>query len=169
MDVIKSAIITEAEDTTFTLQFRYNAVLIDAIKQRTASRAWDPDAKHWVISKRELGRTLGILKDHNYVIYDGDPIKEQEDEEEWERMRNQPPPPPPPYPNLFSRGRHPQPPTHYTTLNLMPGAPKRQVEASYKALAMTYHPDVNKTPQANDKMKSINIAFAAIKKENGWT
>lgn len=46
----------------------------------------------------------------------------------------------------------------YKTLFLLPNAPKEVVMAAYRALSFKYHPDVNKDPDATEKMKEINIA-----------
>lgn len=50
----------------------------------------------------------------------------------------------------------------YQTLHLLPTAPREVVMAAYRALSRLYHPDVSKEPDANDKMKQINIAFDII-------
>jgi len=46
----------------------------------------------------------------------------------------------------------------YETLFLLPTAPKEVVVAVYRVLSKLYHPDVNKAPDADEKMKRINIA-----------
>lgn len=46
----------------------------------------------------------------------------------------------------------------YKTLFLLPNAPKEVVLATYRVLAKLYHPDTNKSPDANEKMVKINIA-----------
>ena len=35
-------------------------------------------------------------------------------------------------------------------------------KAAYKILAMQWHPDLNASPQANDRMKMINVAYALV-------
>lgn len=35
-----------------------------------------------------------------------------------------------------------------------------EVKKNYKRLALKYHPDINKTPEANEYMKRINQAYA---------
>ncbi len=43
-------------------------------------------------------------------------------------------------------------------------APKEVIDAAYRALARLYHPDINKSPDANGKMERLNLAYARVKK-----
>lgn len=47
---------------------------------------------------------------------------------------------------------------YYETLQVHRLAEPEVIEAAYKKLAQKYHPDVNKSPSAMEKMKRINIA-----------
>jgi len=54
----------------------------------------------------------------------------------------------------------------YQTLGLDRDADDEVVKAAYRSLSRKYHPDSGKSPNA-DKMKQINSAWEAIKKERG--
>lgn len=52
---------------------------------------------------------------------------------------------------------------YYQELNVAPDAAVEEIKASFRKLAFEYHPDRNKdNPQAADKMKSINEAYAVL-------
>jgi hypothetical protein len=61
--------------------------------------------------------------------------------------------------------------TAYEVLQLPPGATLDQAKRAHRQLAKQYHPDVYKAPDAHEKMKTINLAFDAIKDGRGrwWT
>ena len=44
----------------------------------------------------------------------------------------------------------------------MPGAEVAVIKAAYRALASTYHPDRNKEPGSEEKIKAINTAYATL-------
>ena len=50
----------------------------------------------------------------------------------------------------------------YTVLGLPGGASDDEVKAAYKRLAKKYHPDLNPSPEAEEKMKQINAAYDQI-------
>lgn len=50
----------------------------------------------------------------------------------------------------------------YAVLGLAPGASDDEVKAAYKRLAKKYHPDLNPTPEAEERMKEINAAYDQI-------
>ena len=49
--------------------------------------------------------------------------------------------------------------TAYKTLGLLSGATKEDVVAAYRKLAKQWHPDVNKSPEAEETFKKINQAY----------
>lgn len=51
---------------------------------------------------------------------------------------------------------------YYEILQVSPSAEPEVIEAAYKKLAQKYHPDVNKSPTATEKMKKINIAHDVL-------
>ncbi len=59
---------------------------------------------------------------------------------------------------------------YYEILQVSPSAEPEVIEAAYRKLAQKYHPDINKSPSASDKMRKINIAHDIlgdpIKKRN---
>lgn len=52
--------------------------------------------------------------------------------------------------------------THYEVLKIARDAPQEVVRAAYRALAQRLHPDVNKSPDAEQVMKLINEAYAVL-------
>lgn len=50
----------------------------------------------------------------------------------------------------------------YEVLGLPPTATDDEVKAAYKQLARRYHPDVNPSPEAEERMKQINAAYDEI-------
>ena len=48
------------------------------------------------------------------------------------------------------------PANHYSTLQVHPDAEQEIIEAAYKTLARKYHPDINRTTDANLRMQQIN-------------
>ena len=51
----------------------------------------------------------------------------------------------------------------YQTLEVAPGAEPEVVDAAYRALARKYHPDVNRSPGAAERMREINAAYAVLR------
>ena len=47
---------------------------------------------------------------------------------------------------------------YYKVLQVDPEAETEVIEATYRRLALKYHPDVNKSPDAEEKMKLFNEA-----------
>jgi uncharacterized protein YdaU (DUF1376 family) len=50
------------------------------------------------------------------------------------------------------------------TLGLSDAAGPDEMMAAYRRLARQYHPDINKSPGAEEKMKAVNAAMATLKK-----
>ena len=53
----------------------------------------------------------------------------------------------------------------YETLEVSENATASEIKKAYRALAKKYHPDVNKTPQAEEKFKEINAAYEVLSDE----
>ena len=51
----------------------------------------------------------------------------------------------------------------YAELQVHPSAAPKVIQAAYKGLVRIYHPDVNKSPDANERMKRINLAYAVLR------
>lgn len=51
----------------------------------------------------------------------------------------------------------------YATLGVAANATPDQIEAAYRALARQYHPDVNRAPDAADRMRDINAAYRVLR------
>ncbi|XP_022766466.1 uncharacterized protein LOC111311340 isoform X3 [Durio zibethinus] len=51
---------------------------------------------------------------------------------------------------------------YYSTLNVSPGATLQEIKASYRKLARKYHPDMNKSPGAEEKFKEISAAYEVL-------
>lgn len=52
--------------------------------------------------------------------------------------------------------------THYDNLKVSHSAPAEVIRAAYRVLAQRYHPDVNRSPEAEAIMKVINEAYAVL-------
>jgi hypothetical protein len=52
--------------------------------------------------------------------------------------------------------------THYDNLKVTRGAPAEVIRAAYKALSQRYHPDKNRSPDAQRIMRIINEAYAVL-------
>ncbi|PPS16896.1 hypothetical protein GOBAR_AA03679 [Gossypium barbadense] len=51
---------------------------------------------------------------------------------------------------------------YYSTLNVSRGATLQEIKTSYRSLARKYHPDMNKTPGAEEKFKEISAAYEVL-------
>jgi len=51
----------------------------------------------------------------------------------------------------------------FKILELVPDASEDEIKKKFKQLARTYHPDINKNTDAEEKFKKINEAYSAIK------
>ncbi|KAG2385111.1 Chaperone protein [Vigna angularis] len=54
---------------------------------------------------------------------------------------------------------------YYSTLNVSPSASLQEIKASYRKLARKYHPDMNKSPGAEEKFKEISAAYEVLSDE----
>ena len=52
---------------------------------------------------------------------------------------------------------------YYKILQIDPGAEPEVIEAAYRRLARKYHPDVNKSPDAVQRMQQINVAYEVLR------
>ncbi len=50
----------------------------------------------------------------------------------------------------------------YETLGVSPGATADEIKKAYRKLARKYHPDINKSPEAEEKFKEINAAYEIL-------
>jgi hypothetical protein len=57
-------------------------------------------------------------------------------------------------------------PDHYATLQVSETASSEVITAAYRSLARKYHPDTNPSPEANAKMKAINVAYDVLSDRN---
>lgn len=53
----------------------------------------------------------------------------------------------------------------YRILQVQPTADKTEITASYRRLSKMYHPDVNRTPGAEELMKNLNAAYHILRDE----
>jgi curved DNA-binding protein len=51
----------------------------------------------------------------------------------------------------------------YDTLGISENASDDEIKKAYRRLARKYHPDINKTPEAEDKFKEVNAAYEILK------
>ncbi|MDY5383620.1 MAG: DnaJ domain-containing protein, partial [Campylobacter sp.] len=50
----------------------------------------------------------------------------------------------------------------YETLGIVKGASNDEIKKAYRKLAKEYHPDINKSPEAEEKFKEINAAYEIL-------
>ncbi|MBI5712411.1 MAG: DnaJ domain-containing protein, partial [Chloroflexi bacterium] len=51
---------------------------------------------------------------------------------------------------------------YYETLGLSRGASPDEIKSAYRKLAKQYHPDINKSHEAEDKFKEMNEAYSVL-------
>jgi len=51
---------------------------------------------------------------------------------------------------------------YYGTLGISKDADKKQIKKAYRKLALRYHPDRNKSPDAEERFKQINVAYVIL-------
>ena len=51
---------------------------------------------------------------------------------------------------------------YYEVLGVQSGATKEQIKSAYRKLALEFHPDRNKSPEAEARFKEISEAYAVL-------
>lgn len=51
---------------------------------------------------------------------------------------------------------------YYRILGVLPSSSEEEIKQAYRKLVKRWHPDVNKSPQATEKLKEINEAYDAL-------
>ena len=51
----------------------------------------------------------------------------------------------------------------YAVLEVAHGADQETIEAAYRRLAMLYHPDLNRSPEATRRMQEVNVAYMTLR------
>ena len=55
---------------------------------------------------------------------------------------------------------------YYEVLGVSKTATDKEIKSAFRRLAKQYHPDVNKAPDAEEKFKEIQEAYAVLSDEN---
>ena len=55
---------------------------------------------------------------------------------------------------------------HYEVLGVSRSASPEEIKSAYRKLSKTYHPDINKEPDAEEKFKKINEAYSVLSDPN---
>lgn len=58
--------------------------------------------------------------------------------------------------------------TPYEVLGITYATSEKDAQAAYRKLARQFHPDVNKAPEALERMQEINAAWDYVRKGQGW-
>ncbi len=56
----------------------------------------------------------------------------------------------------------PSQPDYYAILEVSPSASPEVITSAYRSLARKYHPDANRSPESDAKMKAINAAYDVL-------
>jgi purine-binding chemotaxis protein CheW len=52
---------------------------------------------------------------------------------------------------------------YYLILEINPQADQEVIEAAYRRLALLYHPDLNSSPEATQRMQEVNVAYNTLR------
>jgi hypothetical protein len=120
------------------LSFPYSAAMVAALKAAIPYRFrdWDPVGKTWTIDPAYVDVAMEMLLEH-FV-----------DAETPRRGRTRPTPAAPPAGNPFA------------VLHLLPSAPREVIDASFRALAKSCHPDAGGTDAAMRELTEAHDLLA---------
>jgi len=136
-------------DSRLEISFPYNRDLVEAIKSQIDPhyREWSPSTKTWIFDPALGAPTaLRLLRFYHPDIEITD-----------SRSTYQEPPP---------RFRtEPKIDPDFTTLYVLPEAPRCVIDAAFKALAREYHPDrlpAGEREHGHERMVQLNTAYARV-------
>jgi hypothetical protein len=150
----------------------YNPAFIAAIKEVVpwTMRKWNPADKCWEVGgayvRDLIERANDFFDKVDVVDPPDDPWKrraeEAEREAENQRARAEY------YRRLAENSHNGAGREPYATLCVVESAPVSVIKAAYRALALLYHPDTSKHPNATAEMQRINAAFEEVRKLKGF-
>lgn len=162
----------------------YLGAFVDALKASVPSayRTYDTYSKRWTVFKPHVQEARRLTKayfdtvtENDYQLYEqGDADERQRRAEDARRRtntnRNYRDDQHTGFWNQFGQqqAQGNQTPAHYRKLFVQSDAPQVVVDASYKALARFYHPDLNRGKDTTADMQAVNAAYDQIKREKGW-
>ena len=129
-------------------KFPYYPIFVTLLKERLPrhGRAWRPEERAWWVASAHVNQVCGWFSEFF-------PGAEYVDAPRASHRAHTTPPPPP---------RRDDP---HAILHLLPTAPPAVVQAAYRALVKTNHPDVLPAPErerAHAVMLAVNAAFEAL-------
>ena len=134
-------------DDRVVLSTPYDAEFVSGIKAIPSYfRSYEPDAKTWTVRKPRDDAAVVLTLRYFPDLY----------VEDMRSGYHQAPPP------GSSTGPHSSSP--HAALYVTPDAPRFVIDAAYRALAKTLHPDTN-GPDGSERMRRVNAAYERLKRQ----
>ena len=139
--------------TKMRIRSTYDENYVAALRAKIdwSAKKWDKEKREWVIDLRYRKVAMSLVKRFFQVVIE----ENKPPEERTKRKRRQT--------GKTTSRQEKSVKDPYTVLHLLPDAPPKLVDSAYRVLAKLNHPDVSDEPNADSKMKAINLAYESIK------